>query len=321
MAAVSEIRAPEIVDLRDLRADDLNALLEEESLTWRSQFSWDSSASVELVRRFVRIQALHGYALTLRGRVIGYSYYVCEERKALIGDLYLLREFSTTENEDYLLAAVLQALMKTPYMHRVEAQLLMLHGPHDRPMPLARYLRTQPRIFMMLDLGDHRGLPEVAAATRYLFHPWTESRQEEAARLIARAYEGHIDASINDQYRSVSGARRFLMNIVQYPGCGAFFQPGSLFADSIPRRLEGLSLTSLVAPQVGHITQICVSPEVRGSGVGYELMRRSLRAFVDCGCEKASLTVTAANQDAVQLYQRMGFRATRRFGAYVWEGF
>jgi ribosomal protein S18 acetylase RimI-like enzyme len=321
MAALSELRAPEVVDLRDLRAEDLNPLLEEESLTWRSQFSWDSSASAELVRRFVRIQALNGFALLLHGRVIGYSYYVCEERKALIGDLYLLREFATTENEDHLLAAVLQALMKTPYMHRVEAQLLLMHGPYDRPMPFSRYLRTQSRIFMMLDLEDANKLPEAPAASRYLFHSWNENRQEEAAKLIARSYEGHIDGSINDQYRSVSGARRFLMNIVQYPGCGAFFPPGSFLADSVPRRLEGLSLTSLVAQHVGHITQICVSPEARQRGVGYELMRRSLRAFAECECEKASLTVTTANEGAVQLYQRMGFRATRRFGAYVWEGF
>jgi ribosomal protein S18 acetylase RimI-like enzyme len=34
-----------------------------------------------------------------------------------------------------------------------------------------------------------------------------------------------------------------------------------------------------------------------------------------------SLTVTAANQSAVALYERMGFRTLRRFQALVWEGF
>jgi ribosomal protein S18 acetylase RimI-like enzyme len=39
------------------------------------------------------------------------------------------------------------------------------------------------------------------------------------------------------------------------------------------------------------------------------------------GCRKVSLTVTAANNEAVTLYERMGFRTTRKFCAYVWEGF
>jgi ribosomal protein S18 acetylase RimI-like enzyme len=39
------------------------------------------------------------------------------------------------------------------------------------------------------------------------------------------------------------------------------------------------------------------------------------------GCRSASLTVTAANEDAVKLYERVGFETVRRFSAFVWEGF
>jgi ribosomal protein S18 acetylase RimI-like enzyme len=38
------------------------------------------------------------------------------------------------------------------------------------------------------------------------------------------------------------------------------------------------------------------------------------------GCRSASLTVTAANDDAVSLYKRVGFEIARQFSAYVWEG-
>jgi ribosomal protein S18 acetylase RimI-like enzyme len=85
--------------------------------------------------------------------------------------------------------------------------------------------------------------------------------------------------------------------------------------------MAGLSLASLVASDVGHVTQICVAPEAKGTGAGYELLRRSLNSLAGEGCTRASLTVTAANQEAVQLYQSTGFRATRRFAAYVWDGF
>ena len=321
MAAVSNVSVPEIVDLRELRERDRDLLLEEEGLTWRSIFNWDSRASSDLVRRFVKIQALNGFALMRGGRVIGYSYYVCEERKALIGDLFLLREFASVENEDLLLGAVLQALLNTPFMVRVEAQLLMMHGPFERPMPFSRYLKVHPRHFMMADMADTGGLPGGRAIHTHLFEPWTDRRQDEAARLIATAYESHVDSTINDQYRSVSGARRFLLNIVQYPGCGSFFAPASNVALNASGELVGISLASLVSEDSGHITQICVSPEERGTGAGYEMLRRSLTSLASHGCRKTSLTVTASNREAIRLYQRMGFRATRRFAAYVWEGF
>ena len=48
------------------------------------------------------------------GQVVGYAYYVVEERKGLIGDLYVLREFSCPEYEDALLSAVLEALVMAP---------------------------------------------------------------------------------------------------------------------------------------------------------------------------------------------------------------
>ncbi|MEO8128440.1 MAG: GNAT family N-acetyltransferase [Bryobacteraceae bacterium] len=321
MAAVSNVTIPEIIDLRQLREKDLDPLLDEEGLTWRSLFNWDSGASSDLVRRFVKIQALNGFALVQGGRVIGYSYYVCEDRKSLIGDLYLLREFATVENEDLLLGAVLQALFNTPYMLRVEAQLLMMHGPFERPMPFSRYLKVHPRNFMMTDLADSADLPGGRAMETHLFEPWTDRRQDEAAKLIAQAYEGHVDGTINDQYRSVSGAKRFLLNIVQYPGCGSFFGPASYVALNASGELVGISLASLVSEDSGHITQICVSPEERKTGTGYEMLRRSLLSLAEHGCRKTSLTVTASNQDAIRLYQRMGFRAMRRFAAYVWEGF
>jgi ribosomal protein S18 acetylase RimI-like enzyme len=31
--------------------------------------------------------------------------------------------------------------------------------------------------------------------------------------------------------------------------------------------------------------------------------------------------VTAINADAVALYERVGFRVSRKFSAYAWEGF
>lgn len=322
MAAAHELHAAEIVELSRISAEELEPVLQEERLTWRSTLRWDFGSSAELVRRFVRIQALGGFALLLSGRVIGYSYYVVEDRKGLIGDLYIMREFSCPEYEDTLLASVLEALVMAPGVCRIEAQLMMMRGPFERALPLDGYAKIHPRLFMLADLADAASLPESPVARSMRIRQWTDTRDEESAVLIATAYKGHVDATINDQYGSVSGARRFLNNIVQYPGCGSFFPPASLMADPAQGGgLAGVIFGSLVSGDTGHITQVCVSPALKGQGLGYELLRRSMGVFAQNRCERVSLTVTAANAGAIDLYQRVGFRAMRRFAAYVWEGF
>lgn len=321
MAALAEHHpVPLLVDLRQVRAEELDPLLGDEIEDWEKQLDWDFRPSADLVRRFVRMQALSGYALVAAQQVVGYCYYVCEDRKGLVGDIYVRPEFASSENQTTLLTAVVRALWATPHIHRIESQLIMLSAAARSRLPLTANLRRFPRDFMMADLTRVPSLAPAANA-RLQFEPWHERDQEQAARLIAAAYVGHVDADINDQYRSVSGARRFLHNIVQYPGCGSFFQPGSYVAqDAVTGRIVGLSLASLVAFDVGHITQICVEPDWKSRRVGYELMRRSLDALLRNGCRRASLTVTSSNQAAISLYERLGFRRHDTFEAFVWEG-
>src|SRR5207302_187990 len=76
------------------------------------------------------------------------------------------------------------------------------------------------------------------------FEKWTDHYNNAAAQLIADAYEGHTDSRINDQYRSVAGARKFLYNIVQYPGCGAFYRPASYAARAASRSPASSPITS-----------------------------------------------------------------------------
>lgn len=319
MAALSDWYADPVVELRRIATEQLAPVLEEEIAAWRTELDWDFGPSADLVRRFVHMQALNGFALMRGPRVIGYSYYVCEEGKGLIGDLYVMRDHRTPENEDALLRALLDAMWRTPGVRRVEAQLMMLSSPLDRKVPNQDWFHAYPRRFLEADLSGIVKLLPREPAEIAISH-WPEGRQDETARLIANAYQGHVDSRINDQYRSASGARRFLMNIVQYPGCGTFFAPASFAAtERGGRELRGVSLASLVASDIGHITQVCVAPSHKSIGLGYELMRRSLLAIAAHGCRRVSLTVTASNLSAIRLYEQMGFLTRRNFAAYVWE--
>ena len=312
---------PEIVDLRRLSTTELEPLLREECAVWREELDWDFEKSADLVRRFVDLRALNGSALVEGDHVTGYVYYVLEENKGLIGDLYVIRAFRTREREDWLLRAALEPMIASAPNERVECQLMMLGQGHGQRPPYPEFVTTFERNFMRVNLRKAT-LREGHPRRPIFVERWSDQYQDAAAHLIAAAYDGHIDSRINDQYCSVDGARRFLYNIVQYPGCGSFYRPASYAAfEAESGRLCGISLASLVALDCGHITQICVSKSVRGTGVGYELLRRSLTTLRDAQCRSASLTVTAANLGAVQLYEQTGFETIRHFRAYVWEGF
>ena len=163
MAAVSDSPLARVVELRHLRGGDLDLLLDEETQAWRETLDWDFRGSAGLVRRFLEIQALNGYALLINGYPVGYCYYVAEERKGLIGDLYVMKDYLSVENEERLLSAVVQGLMKTPLIRRIESQLMMLRTGPAIALPERKYVRTFVRNFMEIDGEKVARLPERTA--------------------------------------------------------------------------------------------------------------------------------------------------------------
>ena len=156
-------------------------------------------------------------------------YYVLEEDKGLIGDLYVRQALRTAERENLLIAAALEAIMDCPGgdPHRIPAHDA---APRPRaPVPRPDCLTVFERNFMRIDLKN-AALGKGNVRRPMYVEKWSDHYHDAAAQLIAAAYAGHIDSRINDQYRTQRGARRFLHNIVQYPGCGAFYRPASLAA-------------------------------------------------------------------------------------------
>ena len=319
MAAQPHPSALEIVDLPQLAPSSLDALLAEETQVWLDRLHWDFNGSAELVRRFANMRSLNGKALLFRGNVVGYSYFIAEEGKGLIGDLYVMKQFSSPELENQLLIASVEELIRNWNCTRVECQLILTEST---PRPVAAFGKVPAvfeRKFMLLPENGF-SLPVRPAQDFCTIEPFTDNTQEDASRLIAESYAGHVDATINDQYRSVAGGRRFLRNIIQYPGCGNFSYGASFVArDRDRKRAVGLSLASSISMEAGHITQLCVSPKLRGTGLGYELLRRSIKGLSELGARQMSLTVTTNNRLAVSLYERIGFRTAHCFPAMVWE--
>jgi ribosomal protein S18 acetylase RimI-like enzyme len=148
---------------------------------------------------------------------------------------------------------------------------------------------------------------------------WNDRYFEPCAKLIYLAYANHIDGEINDQYRSRSGALKFLKNIILLPGCGHFVPPASfVLRQPGSEDLVAAVLTSEVSPGVGHTTQICVLPGYQGHGLGRMLMQTSAETLRSMKFKELTLTVTSENYGAVQLYEKLGFTTIRTFTAGVW---
>ncbi|MGP0020780.1 MAG: GNAT family N-acetyltransferase [Candidatus Sulfotelmatobacter sp.] len=313
----------EILDLRHFSSLDLRPLLEDETQLWSRLLSWDYAGSTEMILRYVDAKILPGYAAVDRGRVFGYSFFVYEGSKGVIGDLYVLnggRLPNAREVELKLLTHVIETLQQSPGIHRVEAQLLA-HEANAVSRPfLETGFQRHPRLFMTLELGKATS-EKVLTHPEVEIRPWTDNYYQPSAAVITAAYRGHVDAEINDQYHTLSGSLRFLNNIVRFPGCGVFDAESSFVAlDRKAKTLIGLILCSRVRKDVGHVTQVCVLPEYRSRGIGESLLAANVANLLGRNFSLLSLTVTEANARAVALYRRLNFDTKRVFDAFVWQG-
>ena len=313
----------EILDLRHFSSVDLRPLLNDETRVWANLLSWDYNGSAEMILRYVDAKILPGYAAIDRGKIFGYSFFVYEGSKGVVGDLFVAngdRLPNARDVEIKLLTHVIETLQQSPGIHRVEAQLLAHEtGSVARPF-LDQGFQRHPRLFMVLPLGASVSKPPVTHADVEI-RRWMETDYQPAAAVITAAYRGHVDAQINDQYHTLSGSLRFLNNIVRFPGCGLFDSESSFAAvDRKAKNLIGLILCSRVRGDVGHVTQVCVLPEYRSRGVGESLLAATTTSLRKRGFSMLSLTVTEANAGAVALYRRLNFESKRVFDAFVWQG-
>jgi ribosomal protein S18 acetylase RimI-like enzyme len=317
----------EILDLRHFSASNLKPVLEAESLVWNQRLRWDFHASANLLLQYLDSRLLPGYVAIENGRICGYVFCVYESEKALVGDVFAIPSPGnpqlTADVERRLLEHMIELLQHSPGVDRIESQLLLRpHGTHADTLRKAGF-QIYERLFMELELSSANVFEGPPASDRFdgmELRAWKDSDFNAAGHLIAHAYEGHLDALINDQYRSVAGSLRFLHNIVRFPGCGLFDPAASrVLAHRGRDEIAALLLCSRVREDVGHVTQICVSRQYRHRGLGAWLLADCSRSLRSQGFQALTLTVTRENSEAVALYHRSGFVTRQTFDAMVWE--
>ncbi|HMD19747.1 MAG TPA: GNAT family N-acetyltransferase [Alloacidobacterium sp.] len=310
----------EILDLRHFSASSLRPVLDEESRLWSDRLRWDYRTSADLLLQYLDSRVLPGYVAVENGRIAGYVFCVYEEHKAIIGDVFSLSS-AAADVEDQLLRHLIELLLHSPGIDRIECQLLLHpHGLHAEIFREAGF-KLFRRLFMELDLSEFEmSNPRLPRPEGLALTSWRENDFHPAGYLIADAYGGHLDSFINDQYRTVGGSLRFLHNIVRFPGCGLFDPAASrTLTRTADGSLAGVLLCSRVRDDVGHVTQVCVAKNQRQLGLGRLLIEECAANLRGRGFRGLTLTVTEENTNAVELYRRIGFVEKHSFDAMVWD--
>ncbi len=323
----------DVLDIRQFDSSALAPLLDAEVQAWDRNLRWDYTSSRRLIANCLDEKRLAGYALRRGANLLGYSFFFYEGEKGMVGNLFVDRDAGRREYAAILLDHVLETLVATPGLTRVETQLPHFTLEELEPSFRAHRFGSYLRRFMILLLARHKRkvyssaaaqTPGAAAAGSSLqdfrIAPWERKHDRAVAEVIFNAYRHHIDAHINDQYGSVSGATHLVESIVQQRGCGELILPASLVAFHQPTgRVAGALAVTTVRARTAHIPQIAVASEFQGHGLGTALLEAAFQELSRRGYEEVSLTVTDLNAGAVRLYERLDFGTFRSFGAFTWE--
>jgi GNAT superfamily N-acetyltransferase len=147
----------------------------------------------------------------------------------------------------------------------------------------------------------------------YRLVAWDDSLLEVHAETKYHSFRAEIDANVFPCLGDWSGCHRLMHEIRGKQG----FLPGATwlmaYESSETGELEYCGTIQGIRDfaGLGAIQNLGVTPEHRGRQLGTSLLIQALGGFQRAGLRRAFLEVTAQNDGAIRLYQRLGFTKAR----------
>lgn len=169
------------------------------------------------------------------------------------------------------------------------------------------------RFRMEIDLFGRAMIPP-PPPPGYRLVPWHRSLLEAHAETKYQSFRWEIDASVFPCLGELDGCRRLMNDITLRDG---FLGGATWLVAYEPETGRGeLEYCGTVQglrdnAGLGAIQNLGVVPAHRGVGLGRLLMLKALEGFRRAGLSRAFLEVTAQNEMAVRMYQRLGFVKSR----------
>jgi hypothetical protein len=157
------------------------------------------------------------------------------------------------------------------------------------------------RFKMERDLTE---LPPIVLPSGYDWIPWSPSLLELHATTLAACFQQEIDATVFRSLGNGEGCLNLMREICRKPG----FLAESTWLVDYGGEAVGTVQGVCEPPGMGAIQNLGILPRHRGKGLGSALLLQALHGFRLHGLRQARLEVTAHNEGAVRLYQRLGFR-------------
>lgn len=153
--------------------------------------------------------------------------------------------------------------------------------------------------------------PKTPAGYRLL--SWDPALLESHAMAKYHSFREEMDANIFPCLGELAGCRRLMGEISRKDG----FLPGATWLAvayvGADRRPEACGTIQGIRTPAGpgSVQNLGITPGHRGLGLGTCLLHRSLEGFRQAGLTQVTLEVTADNDDAIRLYERVGFRSIK----------
>jgi GNAT superfamily N-acetyltransferase len=172
--------------------------------------------------------------------------------------------------------------------------------------------RYHKRFQMEVDLRRSRRTP-VAVYPDYRLVSWSPALLHDHAEAKYLSFRDELDATVFPCLGEMQSCVRLMEEISDRDG---FVPEATWLAQYIgagPHRSEccGTIQAIRTTRQRANIQNIGVTPRHRGRGVGAALIIAALEGLQQVGVSRVGLEVTAENDAAVRLYQRLGFRSVK----------
>jgi ribosomal protein S18 acetylase RimI-like enzyme len=293
-------------------------LMEEEEKAWMSDLGWDYSSIQQILLAFIKRKLLPGYAaIAGEKELIGYTYFLINQAKGIIGALFVSKTSLSQEAVEELLSLAITCLKDSQSITRVEAQIMPFNNANLTTAFTQHGFGYYPRYYLNLELSASPKKNISYPSEKII--PWDSAYLERAAEMTMMSYRNQTDAEICEDYRTKAGCESYLHSLVENPGCGVFMPEASFMALDAQNAPCGLVICCRISNGAGMIPQIAVHPSYQGRSLGNALMLQSFGKLRTMGFQTVGLTVTQKNRRAFDWYQRLGFNIQKEFGAYVWE--
>ena len=84
----------------------LQPLMEDEERMWKADLDWDYAPIRQVLVAFIKQKLLPGYAAIADSKALGYTYFLINQSKGVIGALYAMNASHSQEAVDELLISV-----------------------------------------------------------------------------------------------------------------------------------------------------------------------------------------------------------------------